>query len=304
MFLHQVLTKLCRFSYDAVRDLVEKPATKLIFLGVEKKRASSSQRQEGFWEAPAWFALGTEEEPAQLLQRCAEKNCYFPTSPNRDLLAFSEEEAGSRWKARSWPWRCLLDRACRGGPPGVVAQARSVLAWHDRHSFCPTCGGGSSLEEGGYKRSCLKPDCRSRQGVHSTCYPRVGRTLLGPLSGSQSRSVQVGSGSSSCGSEWYRAGPETVESAGAKLFSLLDAFSDPVVIVLVIHPDGNQCLLGRKKNFPVGTFSCLAGFIEPGDETAPTPRRPCRALTTSAWPPPQERPSRTPSGGRWRRRAR
>lgn len=40
--------------------------------------------------------------------------------------------------------------------------------------------------------------------------------------------------------------------------------SDPVVIMLVIHPDGNQCLLGRKKVFPAGMFSCLAGFVEPG----------------------------------------
>ena len=37
-----------------------------------------------------------------------------------------------------------------------------------------------------------------------------------------------------------------------------------MVIMLVIHPDGNQCLLGRKAIFPVGMFSCLAGFIEPG----------------------------------------
>lgn len=41
-------------------------------------------------------------------------------------------------------------------------------------------------------------------------------------------------------------------------------FSDPVVIMLVVHPDGNQCLLGRKKVFPAGMFSCLAGFVEPG----------------------------------------
>lgn len=97
MFLRQVLTKLCRFSCDAVRDLVQKPTTKLIFLGVEKKKASSSQKQEGLWEPPAWFAIGTEEDAAELLKRCREKNCYFPKSPNRDLLKFSEEEAGSEW---------------------------------------------------------------------------------------------------------------------------------------------------------------------------------------------------------------
>lgn len=94
MFLHQVLTKLCRFRYDAVRDLVQKPTTKLIFLGVEKKKASS-QEQVGFQEPPAWFAIGTEEDSGELLKRCREKNCYFPKSPNRDLLEFSEEEAGS-----------------------------------------------------------------------------------------------------------------------------------------------------------------------------------------------------------------
>lgn len=79
-----------------MRDLVEKPTSKLIFLGVEKKKASS-QKQEGLWEPPAWFAIGTEEDAAELLKRCREKNCYFPKSPNRDLLKFSEEEAGSEW---------------------------------------------------------------------------------------------------------------------------------------------------------------------------------------------------------------
>ena len=44
-----------------------------------------------------------------------------------------------------------------------------------------------------------------------------------------------------------------------------DLSADPVVIMLVIHPDGNQVLLGRKKTFPPGMFSCLAGFIEPGE---------------------------------------
>ncbi|XP_034547361.1 peroxisomal NADH pyrophosphatase NUDT12 [Notolabrus celidotus] len=104
---------------------------------------------------------------------------------------------------------------------GVVAQARSVLAWHGRYSFCPTCGSGTRMEEAGYKRSCLNPDCRSLKGVHNTCYPRV----------------------------------------------------DPVVIMLVIHPDGNQCLLGRKKVFPTRLFSCLAGFVEPGESMEEAVRR-------------------------------
>ncbi|CAB1459846.1 unnamed protein product [Pleuronectes platessa] len=191
--------KLCRFRYEAVRDLLQEPATVLVFLGVErrKKPPSSSQTQEAGQEPPAWFAVGSDEDAAELLKRCREKSCLFPRSPNRDLLQLSEDEAG------------------------VVAQARSVLAWHSRYAFCATCGSSTRPEEAGHKRSCLDSNCRSRRGVHNTCYPRV----------------------------------------------------DPVVIMLVIHPDGNQCLLGRKKIFPAGMFSCLAGFIEPGETMEEAVRR-------------------------------
>lgn len=58
---------------------------------------------------------------------------------------------------------------------GVVAQARSVLAWHSRYKFCPTCGSTTKIEEGGYKRVCLKEGCPSLHGVHNTSYPRVGK---------------------------------------------------------------------------------------------------------------------------------
>jgi NAD+ diphosphatase len=40
---------------------------------------------------------------------------------------------------------------------------------------------------------------------------------------------------------------------------------DPVVIMLVISPDNQRCLLGRKHTYPEGVYSCLAGFVEPGE---------------------------------------
>ncbi|XP_038078897.1 NAD-capped RNA hydrolase NUDT12-like [Patiria miniata] len=48
---------------------------------------------------------------------------------------------------------------------------------------------------------------------------------------------------------------------------------DPVAIMAVIHPDGNQLLLGRKKQFPRGMYSCLAGFMEPGESIEDACRR-------------------------------
>lgn len=38
----------------------------------------------------------------------------------------------------------------------------------------------------------------------------------------------------------------------------------PAVIVLIEHPDG-RALLARNARFPVPMFSCLAGFVEPGE---------------------------------------
>ncbi len=39
--------------------------------------------------------------------------------------------------------------------------------------------------------------------------------------------------------------------------------TDPAVIVLVT--DGDRCLLGRQASWPAGMYSCLAGFVEPGE---------------------------------------
>lgn len=47
--------------------------------------------------------------------------------------------------------------------------------------------------------------------------------------------------------------------------------TDPVVIMLVTH--GNDCLLGRSPQWPEGFYSCLAGFMEPGETMESAVRR-------------------------------
>ncbi|XP_018614017.1 NAD-capped RNA hydrolase NUDT12 [Scleropages formosus] len=213
--------RLCRLRWDSVEELLADPGTTLIFLGVEKQTKplseSSPEDEDGL---AAWFALGVDKCPTEHL-KLQHSNGFFLKSPRPGLLQLSENEAG------------------------VIAQARSVLAWHSRYSFCPTCGSKTIVEEAGYKRTCLKEGCPSLSGIHNTSYPRV----------------------------------------------------DPVVIMLVIHPDGNQCLLGRKKTFPVGMFSCLAGFIEPGETIEEAVRReveeesgvkvgPVQYVSSQPWPMP------------------
>lgn len=90
-----------------------------------------------------------------------------------------------------------------GSDLSMLAQTRSMLVWHETHSFCARCGAPSQIMEAGYKRHCA-----------------------------------------TCSREHF---PRT----------------DPVVIIVV--RDGDHCLLGRSAHFAEGSYSALAGFVEPGE---------------------------------------
>ncbi len=64
-----------------------------------------------------------------------------------------------------------------------------------------------------------------------------------------------GAPSEASGAGWRRQCP----SCGTHHFPR----TDPVVIMLATH--GEQCLLGRQPRFAQGMYSCLAGFVEPGE---------------------------------------
>ncbi|MEQ9260366.1 MAG: NAD(+) diphosphatase [Roseovarius sp.] len=72
--------------------------------------------------------------------------------------------------------------------------------------------------------------------------------------GAESRMVQSG---------WQR----TCDACGGQHFPR----TDPVVIMLITH--GNRTLLGRSPGWPEGMFSCLAGFVEPGETIEAAVRR-------------------------------
>lgn len=71
--------------------------------------------------------------------------------------------------------------------------------------------------------------------------------------------------------------------------------TDPVVIMLVTR--GDRALLGRSPGWPEGMYSCLAGFMEPGETVEAAVRRevaeetgvivgPVRYLASQPWPYP------------------
>jgi NAD+ diphosphatase len=72
-----------------------------------------------------------------------------------------------------------------------------------------------------------------------------------------------GAGSVSSHAGWQRHCP----ACGAAHFPR----TDPVVIMLVLR--GNKLLLGRGKGWPEKMYSCLAGFVEPGETIEAAVRR-------------------------------
>ncbi|KAJ3069779.1 Peroxisomal NADH pyrophosphatase nudt12 [Podochytrium sp. JEL0797] len=55
--------------------------------------------------------------------------------------------------------------------------------------------------------------------------------------------------------------------------------TDPVAIVCIISKDGERVLLGRQKIWPKGMYSCVAGFMEPGESIEAAARREAREET-------------------------
>ena len=96
---------------------------------------------------------------------------------------------------------------------GIIAQARALIDWHNRHTHCAVCGAPTIALEGGYQRNCTAPACAAQH------FPRT----------------------------------------------------DPVVITLIRRP--GVCLLGRSARFPTDLYSCLAGFMEPGESIEEAVRR-------------------------------
>ena len=74
---------------------------------------------------------------------------------------------------------------------------------------------------------------------------------------------RCGAETASTASGWKRVCP----ACGAQHFPR----TDPVVIMLAV--DGDRCLLGRQPRFPAGMYSCLAGFLEPGETIEDAVRR-------------------------------
>ncbi|PYH42703.1 NAD(+) diphosphatase [Aspergillus saccharolyticus JOP 1030-1] len=117
----------------------------------------------------------------------------------------------------------------------IYAQARALIDWNTRNTFCGTCGHRTIAVHSGTKRACPPTDqARVAEGLPAERPACNTRTTISNLSF-----------------------PRT----------------DPTIIVAVISADARRILLGRSKRFPPNWYSTLAGFIEPAESVEDAVRR-------------------------------
>lgn len=69
---------------------------------------------------------------------------------------------------------------------GVLAQAKSMLDWHVRHSFCAECGAPTRITRAGYQRTCTREACSASH------FPRTDPVVI--MLASRDDNVLVGRG--------------------------------------------------------------------------------------------------------------
>ncbi|KAH9469829.1 hypothetical protein Pst134EA_007106 [Puccinia striiformis f. sp. tritici] len=113
----------------------------------------------------------------------------------------------------------------------LAAQARAMIDWNARNKFCAACGRPTYSAWAGWKLACTSNLEKNGQSddVKDPGSP-----------------------------------PECV-TANFSIQNFCYPRTDPVCIMGVTNSTGDSILLGRKSVWPPGHYSCLAGFIEPGE---------------------------------------
>ncbi len=88
-------------------------------------------------------------------------------APELEAIYLGEDPKGHAWFARATepsealvPIRSLMiEGSLSQERLSILAQARSILHWHESHGFCAKCGAKSLMADAGYKRVC--PSCQT-----------------------------------------------------------------------------------------------------------------------------------------------
>ena len=138
---------LLTVTHENIKSYLEEHEPVVVFLGISSQNTSpqgdSGKRSNSTQESsPAWFAVDATAMSLDQLKQFDSRAVLLAVYPG--MMRIEPTDAA------------------------VYAQARALLAWHDRYRFCATCGCIATVEDAGYKRRCTNDDCRSLQGMALT----------------------------------------------------------------------------------------------------------------------------------------
>ncbi|KAJ5851367.1 Zinc ribbon NADH pyrophosphatase [Penicillium soppii] len=188
----------------------------LIFLGLDESRKEGGLAWKIYQGTP-YFAVDVTPKGSEEQQTAA-----------KDVISTMEAKGLSFFQTR-------VHMSFSADEAAIYAQARALMDWNTRNTFCGTCGCRTLAVNAGTKRACPPTDAARTAEGKTVERPECNtRTTLSNLSF-----------------------PRT----------------DPTIIVAVVSADGKRILLGRSKRFPPSLYSTLAGFIEPAESVEDAVRR-------------------------------
>jgi NAD+ diphosphatase len=118
-----------------------------------------------------WLAAQRASPGARIVQIAGDKTMMRDGKLVTDAPASGEvvflglDHDGAPWfacrSAATDDFRDLRSLALEGELPaaqlGILAQARSLIHWHEKRTFCSNCGGRNEMADAGYRRHC--PTC-------------------------------------------------------------------------------------------------------------------------------------------------
>ena len=132
----------------------------------------SLDRAAAFRSDPAWIAARRADPTAKLLRLNGDKtrieanSLHYETPVGEETIFLGLDPTGHAIFAGESvepiePAQDLRSLAIEGrlaaSDLATLAQARSLLHWHQRHRFCANCGHETQMKDGGYRRHC--PHC-------------------------------------------------------------------------------------------------------------------------------------------------
>ncbi len=208
---------------------------------IESMLAGESSRLIGLWQQRCLVfnnrAVLLKPKEVDTEELSAANTIFLGMQDDTQLYAFRFSDAERPALPTAGKFQELRNavNVLSGTDAALVAYARAMLSWQDKHRYCGVCGEKNISKNAGFVMACKNQACGHKS------FPRL----------------------------------------------------DPAIIVLVVR--GEQCLLGRHKNWPEKRFSTIAGFVEPGESLEDAVRREvheetnirvgqCHYLASQPWP--------------------